>query len=597
MTTNTKTLHHFNIVFHIETPFSTASSQPSRFGMDTPLLRNHRNQICFPGTLVQGRLLEEIYNWGNAFEVLKPLLGAPPVKGTYKAMRKQLVFTDFVLKDTLPTQTQVRIQINDATGAVEKGQIQVIEQAAKSGKPLEFTGSASVFINESEAKNVVKLLTGALKLIPSLGADHTVGFGAITSVTVESREHEFTVQPWPENATAAALHLRFDRPFLVSETSVKENLFNGSAIVPGNVLKGAFVDTCLAMGEELPDDETLSLIVFRHAFCASKDTRPCARPASLIEFKRNNIGVALDLATYSSAVVLGKGENLSAPKFSVDWKASPKTPTNYTELDDHFGWAETTTELRVRTAIDSTTRTAEDNKLFAYTQVLHERYDAPNKEAAHFLKWHTVVDITGVAEDKRNVVSTLIADVFSHGLIGLGKTKAKVHATAINPYRATADLRDSGMVYLTLQTPALLTAQTSEVGTLLGAYKATFKELSDGALTLSHFYATQTLRGGKYQKARFKQTDKYKPWLLTEAGAVFALNIVNVEKAKKLLEKWLSTGLPIPSSWGAQYSHWDTNPYQPANGFGEIAVNYDEHSSWEPDAQGVTVATLTGDTK
>ncbi len=622
------------ITIHVQAPFSTASALPARFGIDTPLLRNHRGDVIIPGTLVQGRVFEEATNWPG-FDTLKKHLGDPAqdnVPANTAAPgnlphRKQLVFGDFVMAESPPagtTQAFTRIALDENTAAVKTGALQIIEQAALAGKSLEFKGTLTGYVDASTEAALTKQLRAALGLIPNLGGERSVGYGVVTGVTVADPIAADTAAfTWPDGATSAALTLHFDRPVLVAEPNPNGNLFRGSSLIPGNVIKGALADTLLAVIGKLPtgfDD-----LIVRHGFCAAGATRPRAIPLSLSEFKNNTTQV-VDLATLAEPQVLGQGGTMTAAKFAIDWKVNDLTTPTGKKLSDEFGWAHPGRDLRVRVAINPTTRAAEDKKLFAYDAVLHESWDETGC-ATH--RWHTIFDISQV-KDKQSRADLINAlnTAFASGLFPLGKTKAVARVAAPLkhvPAPALAATALTAKIILTLQTPALLTAKR-EVGPGAGqtelhaaivcndscvalgpgagqtelhaAYRAYFAKYG---LTLSHFYARQTLRGGGYQQRRFQGTRTYAPWLLTDAGSVFVLNVTPPEgcaeptesektAAHAKLTQWLNQGMPIASGWPAT---WQTNPYLPENGFGEVLINQAEHTTWSPKSLGVTAHPIT----
>ena len=595
--------HRFDLRLTISAPFNTAASEPSRLGIDSPLLRDHRNRICLPGSLVQGRVFEELGNW-DGFPELRKRLGNSASSGDLAPNRKGLIFGDLVMvaPERAQTTTFVRIGINDDTGSVQRGALQVIEQPAEPGADLTFTGYVLAMCNNTDAKKLVTELCGALRLVPNFGADRSVGFGTVQSVDV-------TLQPlmpedlkWPGDATCIELAIKLDRPFLVTESSPGGNLFIGSEIIPGNALKGAFADTCSALGLTLPTE--FNDIVFRHGVCALGEHRPRALPESLAMFKRGKDDeIALDLASCVGAVVLGSAETLAAPSFAIDWKSRPAPPDSASAQSDehqlrkHFGWATPNRELRVRTAIESATRAAAEKQLFAYEQVIHEQNhgtsDTPDWKP---LTWRTRIDISALADNVQQAAHKQILDVLRHGLVGLGKTKAHVAIAKIEEHIPPGlTFPAASTVYMTLQTPALMTqpgtlTEGADSQALHDAYAATIHNMSGGSIKLSHFYARQSVRGGYYQQQRFNRQDThYEPWLMTNAGSVFALTVVDADVAAKKLDAWLRRGLPIPESWHKKYADWRSNPYLPQNGFGEIAINYLEHDKWSPLAQKIKV--------
>ena len=603
-------LYRLHITIELTAPFNTAASEPSRLGIDSPLLRDHLGRICLPGTLVQGRVLEEINNWPG-FSTLRERLGKVAEGQSLAPNRKQINIGDLVMIEPVAptTHTFVRISKNEITGATKEGALQVIEQPAPSGALLKFTGDALIVCDETTAGNVRTELEGALRLVPNFGADRSVGFGVVQKVTVVHAPVPTTALSWPENATCVELALHLDRPFLVTQSSPRDNLFNGSDIIPGNALKGAFADTLIALGLGNPSAiHGFDDIVFNHAFCAHSALRPRALPESLVEFKHNERKIALDLAAESEPVVLGEGHALAAPLFALDWKDPPSPPHvprdllgAETSLRHHFGWATPAHLLRVRTAIESETRAAAEGKLFAYDQVVHERAPTGDEKTPQPHIWRARIAISALTPDAQRSARTTLLKVLQTGLVGLGKTKAHVTVSAVTaaPSSNVIALVTGQKIFLTLQTTALLTrpgklTENASAADLHAAYADTFAALSKQGFTLSHYYARQSLRGGHYQNQRFKNGTVYAPWLVTNAGSVFVLTVTDkAGAATDALRIWLQRGLPISADWGAQYAAWQTNPYLPQNGFGEIAINYPEHTTWAPSAHHVHVSRLT----
>ena len=602
-------LYRLHITIELTAPFNTAASEPSRLGIDSPLLRDHLGRICLPGTLVQGRVLEELNNWPD-FCTLRERLGGVAAEQSLAPHRKKIIMGDLVMIAPVAatTHTFVRISKHELTGATKEGALQVIEQPAPSGALLKFTGDALIVCDETTAGNVRTELEGALRLVPNFGADRSVGFGVVQKVTVVHAPVPTTALSWPENATCVELALHLDRPFLVTQSSPRDNLFNGSDIIPGNALKGAFADTLIALGLGNPSAiHGFDDIVFNHAFCAHSALRPRALPESLVEFKHNERKIALDLAAQCGPVVLGKDDVLAAPLFALDWKDPPAPPHlprdllgTETSLKHHFGWATPAHLLRVRTAIKSETRAAAEGKLFAYDQVIHERAPTGDEKTPQPHIWRARIDISALPSEAQDSTRATLIEVLQTGLVGLGKTKAHVTVSALSaaPSRDATTLKTGDQIFLTLQTAALLTrpgklTENASAADLHAAYAKTFDTRSEQGFSLSHYYARQSLRGGHYQSQRFKNGAVYAPWLVTNAGSVFVLTVTNVDTAAGALSCWLQRGLPIPADWGSQYAAWQTNPYLPQNGFGEIAIHYPEHTDWAPSTHEVKVSSLT----
>ena len=152
--------------------------------------------------------------------------------------------------------------------------------------------------------------------------------------------------------------------------------------------------------------------------------------------------------------------------------------------------------------------------------------------------------------------------------------------------------RESGgdLCLITLQSPCLLANSSELVGKrtpqeLHTAYAKAWHDLSDNSFDLVRYYAQQSLQGGLYLYKTFQEgSDKYTPYLLTNAGSVFLLKVTDAAKAATHLKKWQTGGLPVPA-WardhfarnGKDGADWSNQPFVPENGFGEIAVNLSTH--------------------
>jgi hypothetical protein len=76
---------------------------------------------------------------------------------------------------------------------------------------------------------------------------------------------------------------------------------------------------------------------------------------------------------------------------------------------------------------------------------------------------------------------------------------------------------------------------------------------------------------GGYHAMRRRPYSAYYPFVLTEAGAVFRLEIVDEEGRRKFTDA-LRFGLPLPDLGGKAVS-WRTCPFVPENGYGEIVLH------------------------
>jgi hypothetical protein len=102
------------------------------------------------------------------------------------------------------------------------------------------------------------------------------------------------------------------------------------------------------------------------------------------------------------------------------------------------------------------------------------------------------------------------------------------------------------------------------------------------------------------------KNDNYRPWLLTETGSVFVLqgkegaHPEEIEDNKKLINRWLSQGLPITESVNKWYRlgdnpsrYWQHTPFVPENGYGEIAVNLQHETVVQLKSEGKIATSIT----
>ena len=330
-----------------------------------------------------------------------------------------------------------------------------------------------------------------------------------------------------------------------------------------------------ALGQKLMDYKHLCAeferVRFTHAFPARKQQprfRPVRAPLSLVK-----AGDAIHDAAGREKPFLIQGK---APVFQIDWKKEDRKGL------EQFGWESLETELRVRTAIDPETLRADDEKLFAYEMVKPDGFE-----------WLGSVDLSKVTIAKAEVAKEL-ATLLSAGLAGLGKTKANVRIECgtklFEPKIKSRPAATGTQWRITLMTPAILCdpagiSRSSGNGEeLLEAYRKWWWKLSGETLELKRFFASQTLAGGYYLFKQFQKTKKeYRPWLLTDAGSVFILDSVKDKqtKAAAFVQTAMDGGLELPGET------WETCPFVPENGYGEVAVNLAIQNVELPE-QGVT---------
>jgi len=195
-----------------------------------------------------------------------------------------------------------------------------------------------------------------------------------------------------------------------------------------------------------------------------------------------------------------------------------------------------------------------------------------------------------VPSTDRAKVEAQLRDLLGRGLRGMGKTKAAADVqlssgpAARGLHQSRPEPRDAVWV-VTLQTPALLCEPEGfNDGPLCEGYQRVWSQLSADSLQMKRFYAQQYLAGGRYLYRRFQSHSDYRPWLLTDAGSVFVFEAARGREsyAQERIAEWLAHGLPLPGWVARDGSDWNTCPFLPENGFGEIAVNLDVHWDRRP---------------
>ncbi|MFA6203146.1 MAG: RAMP superfamily CRISPR-associated protein [Gallionella sp.] len=578
--TASKSLCTINLAVALKTPWLVHGNDPGRFGLDATLMRDHNNCLVLPGSLILGRIREA---W-RAMAVMG--LEVPDAskwfgrEGNDHALRSRFWVNDLVAEKTDEELLySTRVTIDEATGAAQNGMLMMAEQTQKSGSEIIFKGIWRAFLTGNEANELETALQAGLLWHSQLGAQRSVGFGELLSanITIGSSEGG---QGMPLSGVHARLKLSFDQPICVTTRSRRGNVFESGDIITGGTIKGALaslmnaqngksVAACVAHNKLA---EHFDSIRITHAFPSGGNRRAAAIPQSLVAVN----GDVMDVALLDKQHLI----NDEAPAFLHDWKGEV-----WSKVNEKRGWGSTRTHLRVRTAMDEKTRSAKESELFAYQC----------KVAETGVAWLADISLAGIPESDQDAVWQAIGELLAQGLGPIGKTDAWAKVDLSTDTSSVWPEGDGGSICLMLNTPALLfpaSAVADKTPELLALYQAAFSELSGGSLSLSHFYASQSMAGGGYLKIRFgKQQKSYLPYVLTDEGSVFVLHIVDgkSDEAKKCLDVWRSTGLSLPKNVVEQHgADWKSNPYLPQNGFGEIVINA-AHGFATPEARALKI--------
>jgi len=598
-----------DIELHIKGPFLTKSSAPGEYGLDECVARDGGGRLYIPATHIAGKLREAWEELADALDDKTPdvnpnnaeiaeiavMLGVEAESSDFSPRNKRLLFTDFTLyggheEDAV----RHRIRIDPERGAARDRAQMILESPFASGEMLHFVGRLCLLAkNETEVETIRNQVRCGLQWVEQIGALRSLGFGSLIDVALHDPEPIHIHIPDGDARFNERLDLVIqpESSFCVNASGPTNNLFESTEHIPGNAILGCLADMLNLLegkggrevasvdGEFSALRKNFSRVRVRHAFPSNRCmTRPVTMPSSLVKAEGD-----YDVALEPKPRLI----NGATPSFQVDWKDSGG-------LKRRFGWPELRRELRVRTAIDSAARRADDAKLFAYDMI---RPDG--------CCWLSRIDLAEVPQDQRGEVSAQLRALLSLGLVGFGKgkTMAKVNvlpAGEICDVMETTDIHglgEDGLICLCLQTDAVLLNprdldETSGHIELLQAYRRIWSDLCDD-LQLERFFATQRLAGGEYQARRFhrwgSEGEDYYPWLLTEAGSVFVFSVRDQGQAEREMERWLRSGLPVAPVIRAFYGlpgdrdqWWKWCPYIPQNGYGEIAINLEIHKELRP---------------
>ena len=570
-------IHRFDLVIKLESPFMTAGTEVTSITVDTSLLRNHEGKLILPGSQVRG-VYRDLFEKAK-IEQYKDLFGtssatltdnSPNGDNPFAPNRRRLHFSDLICTtdETNPLGTTTRIEINPETGSVRKGALQVIEMPFPYGAEVTFSGTIMLIGNDTEANSFLNNFNQFKDFVPAIGGAKTAGFGNILSIELTKKAEKDQVDcTFETDAEQVFMELTFNEPFLVNAKHIGTNVFEGSSVVPGSVIKGALAHQLTEqnkLSEELGD--ALSKIRISQALPTDSDQTTIPRAIALSYFSDGE-------EIYDYFGNYQKWESLCTKKvlsFASDWK--DKT---WIAAAQKCNWPEPT-ELhsRTRTKIESDTYVADEGNLFVHRAV------SPGS-----LKWRFSISRQN-AEKKE--FKQLVETLLSHPLWPIGKTSASAVCKVCNhkePNRSISPDED-GVWRITLQSPANLIPISKAYDKELDIQNA-YLEYWQNMIALYHHdlrivensfqvLSYETLQGG-YQSRRYPQIEnKYSPYILTQPGTVFVIKLDGEEDhAQALFERLCSEGiLPCGSDSFEDWARWQDTPYPRQNGFGEITADW-----------------------
>lgn len=561
----------YAVKLRLLSPFLFQGIANSRAGVDAAYLRDAEGRPLIPATQLRGVLLAALRQKTSG----RPLLDARQLeflfgqesiddnpRGFDLPERGAALFSDLVGPNPGRGLQTTRIAVDEDTGTVKRGMLQVVELSHPLGASCDFTGSLIVaYRNGDDIDRIETMLARALKLIVSIGAFKSAGFGEVapegsTLTEDKARRRKLAAPqatgPNPGRVTYEAV---FDRPFLVDSIRVTDNLFAGSTVVPGAVFKGALASRLRIAGVDTESDgppgRALAEARFSHAFPVDQGANRLDLPLPC------SVVASPDGSAFADASHLAIGQGAlwgNAPaQFAV--MAKPKLASMARKA---LGLKDAGANEIVRThvSIDEASLAAEDHKLFSLVMI------PPDGR-----KWRFDLDTGKVADGSQ---AAALHEAIVGELDGIGRTGATARIARVEPGRAL-DETVGDQATIMIVTPALMFDGARADGRAASALYADYFASRLGGARLENFYARRRLYGG-YAATRFRPYGaSYYPFVLTLPGSVFRLSLASEEARRKLADA-LRHGLP-PALLDGREPDWRNCPYVAGNGFGEIIPN------------------------
>jgi hypothetical protein len=615
-------VRYFDLRITVLGPILTKSAEPGDPGLDAVTLRAPDGSLVISGKHMHGRCrhaaeeIAELAECGPLKAWIVPAFGPDSTKDPslrdkdqdkkrWEPKRAALHFEELRCSQAAGRNTEprdFRLPKDDQTEAGADQMLAVFEQAGAHGEPIKFAGKVRIVCSsEADGRKQQAILLRAVRWLTNLGGQAGVGYGAVENVSLlecKAAPAGLTGKALEkESLDTVELELSFAEPFCLAESQLDENIFLCLDLVPGSAVAGA-VQRAL---DDVDPGEAAFLnlrrqfdaIRFRHSLpvCRGAEARPIPVPLSWAAIGPRGGRTVFHAALVQEPGLFVRGDEKWIPDFQTDWKEGLRESAR-----GLCGWGEVEQETRMYTEIDRTTGTAMDERLYAYQLVRPERaVDGKPREA---VKWRGGMDLSRVdGGDRANVIAEL-RDLVTQAPLLLSKTDARC-TIAMSAQRKGEDPKPIAIDGTTdcwivlLVTDALLVDLEKLAGAgyaeLEQAYRDAWSEIGRQTLCglrqdepkpegipleLQHYFSREKLVGGDYLHHRFRGNQPpHAPYLVTGAGSVFVLQSRPERRndVQDVLCKLLQEGLPLPSHPAAR---WNTCPFVPQNGYGEIVVNH-----------------------
>lgn len=535
--------------------------------------------------------------------------------------RASLQISDFTLAEE-PAPPRIscntRVSMDRKTGTSREQHLQMFENLFDSGSSIKWIGTISFFSSDDKAaRELGNQLEIGLKWITALGGTKGTGYGRLEQVSTELTSYSSSpVVSLAIEGSGIPLCFEFIDDLLIGgQKKPKSNFVESEKIIPGSAVKGSLarflnmvcgtnpatepvLQNNNAVAREFPFlAKYFSHLRFLHAFPALPDhtARPVVLPYSTVQIEASADESRFGDVALLDGPVLDKKNR--APRFLIDWKENNAT----VNLREWFGWGTPEIINKTRTAIEEKTRTAKEEMLYTFQYLTPYQVpgrDDPDEEKQR-VRWFSRIMLPQMELAQRQRLLQELNRAIRLGWRHMGKRDARFrlvdngNEASVLPFASRkSTLSKGGLAVVMLQTDTLMfdakaLAEKKSGVDLHTVYKEYWNKITEGSCELQRFFARQHMSGGYLAKKIYPlYSDCYYPYVLTEAGSVFVLKILNKAVGERKLSDFVENGLPLPPQIIAllpdgapHWEYWKNCPYVPENGYGEIIINLDWH--WE----------------
>ncbi|MFD2174318.1 RAMP superfamily CRISPR-associated protein [Rhodobacter lacus] len=527
---------HARLCLTLRSPFIFPDSEAVIPGIDLVAHRNRAGLPFVPRDQLKGVFRDAVaksLRAGAPGLTVDDIFGAASsddgMSGSFAPRPGVVLFSDAIAADfegLAPVITH-RVEIDAETGAAKEAHLLFVELVAPRKKTVRFEADVVWFCKDL---SVGKALRRAKSWISAIGAMKSAGFGEVVDIQISDETvvdlTELSHQAPPAERTRYVFS--FDRPYLVDARIAADNVLVGQSTVPGAVIKGALARKLDLAGVLSKFSNALTDLSISHA--RPEDAQEIL-PLSVV--RSLGTGEVFDLwqcaQPYSRDI-----------EFQIDWKNEASESVKR--------------EVRVHTAVTEDTEIAETGNLFLI--------DAIDPVDGRFV---VDVDYGRIPAEEREILHAMLID----GLHGIGRTGAIATVHDCFAVLATRDPLRGSLFAVSLATDAILASPVDDVETGAAYQDYWSRVLHPHTVELVDFYASQRIVGG-YLSKRYRSgaAQEYRPWCVTIAGSTFLLRGDDLGQA---LSDLRDSRLPPPFIDGVPL-RWDSCPFQPENGFGEIKV-------------------------